>query len=102
MSSITTYNVRAGNAFPDVGEGSISTGAVIFTFGVELQEVLSCSTEKTVLKSKDMCLLGGSYFSASYRAYPGKVAGNLVFNSTVTKKPIFTNNYGGNNLSSSF
>ena len=87
---VTTYKQRLGNAIPIVGTGSISTGVIIFTFGFETQEVLSCGSTHEMLKSTDMCLMGGNYFSANYKALPGKVGGKVAFSSVTTKKPILS------------
>lgn len=98
MVKVTTYQVRAGNALPTLGGGSTSTGNIIFTFGTETQEENSeeCSTVD-ILKSKDMCLLGGDYFSANYKAIPGKKNGDLIFSTNITKKPIYSNDYSDGN-----
>ena len=95
MAKVFTYRVRAGNAVPILCDAPTdpSEGNIIFTFGTETQEVISCSSDTDVVKSSDMCLLGGMYFSAQYRALPGKVGGKLVFTSVLTKKPVRTNTY---------
>jgi len=95
MVKLITYKVRVGNAIPilcDKPEDA-SKGNVVFTFGTETQEVISCSADDKVVGSKDMCMRGGFYFSANYRALPGKVNGRLVFNSVLTKDLIRTNTY---------
>lgn len=98
MAKITTYQVRAGNALPRLGTGTTSAGNIIFTFGTETQEVESEECSKLgIVTSKDMCLLGGDYFSANYKALPGKVDGELIFNTNIAKKPILSDKYGSNN-----
>lgn len=101
MAIVNTYKVRIGNTIPIVstGEGS-STGNIIFTFGTETQEVISCSSDSEVVGSSDMCLLGGEYFSANYRALPAKVNGDLVFVSNLTKAPVFSEDYRSVNCGS--
>jgi len=97
MVKVYTYRIRAGNAISIVCDdtiNNISQGNLVFTFGTESQEINSCSADQDLLKSSDMCMLGGNYFSATYRAYPGKVNGKLVFNSVITKKPVLSNEYG--------
>lgn len=89
-SPITTYKTRMGNAIPIMGAGSSSEGTIIFTFGYEYQEILSCGSTDSILGSKDMCLLGGEYFSANYKALPGKVDGKVAFSSVSAKKPVLT------------
>jgi hypothetical protein len=90
--TVNTYKVRSGPAIPVVGKGTTSKAITIFTFGVERQEVISqCASEVDFLTSKDMCLMGGDYFSANYRAFPGKIDGKLYFTAVLTKKPVKTN-----------
>ena len=89
---VTSYKVRSGPAIPIIGEGTTSNGITIFTFGVETQDVIStCTSETEILTSKDMCLMGGEYFSANYRAFPGKINCKLYFTAVLTKKPIEEN-----------
>lgn len=89
MATVITYQIRSGNGVPLLCNGSSpSEGNIVFTFGTETQEVINCSFDSDVITSKDMCLLGGDYYSATYKALPGKVGGKLVFNSTLMKKPI--------------
>lgn len=88
MVKVTTYKQRSGPAIP-VMDGATSKGTIIFSFGSETQEVITeCSTETNFLGSNDMCLLGGEYYSAQYRAFPGKINNKLVFNSVLNKKPV--------------
>ena len=96
MTTLNSYQVRAGNAIPLMcnGANESSQGNLIFTFGTECQEIISCSYTITVIKSVDMCLLGGSYFTATYKGLPGRVHGKIVFQSNLTKKPILSENYG--------
>lgn len=106
MVKITTYSIRTGNAVPKMcGEPTDpSEGNIIFTFGTETQEIISCGSDTNVVKSKDMCMFGGDYFSANYRALPGLVNGKLVFESQLTKKPERTDSYpscGGNSTGGS-
>lgn len=95
MARLVTYKLRIGNSIPIIagGGGNSSTGNVIFTFGTETQEIISCAAEDEVLGSADMCLLGGDYFSANYNALPAKVNGKFKFTSNITKPPIFSANY---------
>lgn len=59
-----------------------SSGAVVFYFGSECQQVTVNTADTDVNKSSDMCMQGGPYFSTSYKAYPGQAAGgDLVFSS---------------------
>jgi len=88
--SVTTYKVRSGNPLPGAG------GNIIFVFGTETQEIENNDCSSEVKTSKDMCLLGGDYFSANYKAYPGSFGSELVFSETLAKKPIATNEYSGN------
>lgn len=95
---VNSYKVRSGPAIPVIGGGTTSKAITIFTFGVETQEVISeCASEVNFLTSKDMCLMGGEYFSANYRAFPGKIDLNdgngsrLYFTAVLTKKPIEKN-----------
>lgn len=103
MAKLVTYKVRSGNSIPIIagGGGDSSTGNVIFTFGTETQEIISCAAEDDVLGSSDMCLLGGEYFSASYNALPAKVNGQLKFTSNITKPPVFSANYNTGCIGSS-
>lgn len=103
MVKVTTYNVRAGNAIPKLCDNASdpSEGNIIFTFGTETQEVISCGFDTDVLRSKDMCMFGGEYFAANYKALPGLVGGKIVFNSVLTKRPIKSNKYPACNGSSS-
>lgn len=94
MTTTAIYNVRASNAIPLLCGSTTSQGNIIYTFGTECQEVILCGYTSKVLKSEDMCLLGGEYFSANYKALPGKVNGKLVFTSNLAKKPSITNEYG--------
>lgn len=62
--------------------------AVLFLFGTECTQIDSSTATETIVKSSDMCINPkGTYVSASYRSYPGKINGNLVFSSTLTHKP---------------
>lgn len=84
VKTVTTYKVRAGNSLP------IQGGAIVFTFGVERQEIELSECATGILTSEDMCLFGGDYFSANYKALPGRIDGDLIFNSTQAKKPVIT------------
>ena len=103
MAKVTTYKVRSGNAIPIIanGGGDSSTGIVIFTFGTETQEIITCAAEDDVIGSADMCLLGGEYYSANYSALPAKVNGNLKFTSNLAKAPVFSANYKAGGCSGS-
>lgn len=89
MAQSTSFKVRHGNAIP-IMAGSSMTNAFVWTFGSESQEIEACESTAEVLASKDMCLLGGEYFSAQYKAHPGKANGSLVFNSVLAKKPNYS------------
>lgn len=95
MVKVITYTVRTGNAIPKLCDAPSdpSEGNIIFTFGTETQEVISCGFDINVVKSKDMCMFGGDYYSATYKALPGKVSGKLVFNSVLAKRPERTDTY---------
>jgi len=95
MTKTFSYKIRAGNSIPIVPDGgtSSSKGNIIFTFGTEKQEILNCGSDRDVLSSDDMCLLGGEYFSASYSALPAKVNGQLRFVSSLAKAPIISAKY---------
>lgn len=95
MIKVTTYKVRSANAIPIMpqGGGSSSDGVIVFTFGSETQETISCGSDRDVIRSSDMCLLGGEYFSANYSALPGKINGDLVFQSNLAKVPVLSKNY---------
>ncbi|RKZ85081.1 MAG: hypothetical protein DRQ39_07595 [Gammaproteobacteria bacterium] len=88
---------------PILGSNSTSTGAIMYVFGYECQEVITCSNDTTVLKSEQFCLMGGEYWSANYKALPAKVDGSVRFNVTITKKPVLSqsepNCGGGGNCS---
>ena len=77
MASITWKNYKAimGKPLPKC-EG----GAVIFFFGSECYDVTLDTATETLVNSSDMCMQGGPYFAAAYKAYPGQVQdGNLLF-----------------------
>ena len=88
MATIFTEKVRHGTPMPVVGAGSTGGGTVMFVFGYECQEVEACSSTNNVKKSTEFCLYGGDYWSASYKALPQKVNGNVKYQATFTKKPI--------------
>lgn len=90
MAVITTYKVRSGNPLPTSQGGNV----IVFCFGTEAQDIENNSCETQVLKSSDMCMYpDGQYFSANYKAYEGKVNGELLFSANLTKKPVISNNY---------
>lgn len=95
MAKLNTYKVRSGNAIPIIpdGGGNSSQGSIIFTFGTERQEIISCGSEEEVASSRDMCLLGGEYFSANYSALPAKVNGKIKFASNLAKAPKLSSSY---------
>ncbi len=93
MVKVITYKVRQGNPMPLLCDGDVSTGVIINFFGAETQEVYSCEAEDRILKSEDMCLRGGDYFSASYQAHQSRLDCNkIVFKSVVTKPPKLLSN----------
>lgn len=98
MADLTTYTVRLGRPTPLICDpfGS-AEGVIVFTFGVECQQVLSCATDQRVVRSDEMCLIDASdnaLFSAQYKALPSKVNGSLVYDSVLTRKPVYSNDYG--------
>lgn len=90
--SVTTYKVRTGNSLPDVNSGSIENKVIFYLFGSETQEVINCG-DNEVVKTTDMCMFGGDYYSAQYSAYPGKVDGKLLFSANLAKRPILSATY---------
>lgn len=96
MVKTTTYKVRSGPGMPIMGDSDISAGVVIFTFGSETQKIEAGCSNEIDITSKDMCLMGGAYFSASFKAMPGTVDGNLIFSSTKATKPIMAGSTDGN------
>jgi hypothetical protein len=96
MTTLNSYTVRAGNAIPLMCDKPVdaSTGNLVFTFGTECQEINTCGYTNQIIKSTDMCLLGGIYYTATYKALPGKVNGQVVFQSVLTKKPVLSADYG--------
>jgi hypothetical protein len=96
MTTLNTYTVRAGNSLPLMCDQPVSqsTGNIVFTFGTECQTITNCGYTNQIIKSTDMCLLGGTYFTATFKGLPGKVNGKIVFQSTLAKKPVLSPNYG--------
>lgn len=95
MVKVNTYRVRQGNPMPLLCDGDTSYGLVITFFGEERQEVNSCDADTEVLKSEDMCLRGGEYYSASYQAHQSRIdCDQMVFKSVTTKPPILLSNEG--------
>jgi hypothetical protein len=92
--STISYKVRSSNAFTPKGGGNL-----IFTFGTECQSTNLNECAQSNLKSTDMCMLGGEYYTATYKAYPGTLNGSLVFSSTESERPIYSADY--NSCSSS-
>lgn len=99
MSSFTNYKVRRGNAIPLLcNNNATSEGLIIFTFGTETQEVINCSVEEDVIHTTDMCMFtDGEYYSASYKAHPGKVNGQLRYSANLTKPPQRSGDYDDSN-----
>ena len=87
-TGLVSYKVRSSNSFP------IQGGNLIFTFGTECQQVIFNECASTILTSRDMCMLGGNYYSATYKAYPGSIGGQLVFSATEASRPVYTGQYG--------
>ena len=87
MANTTTYTVRTGRPIPIMGNSGAANGIRQYTFGYECQKVITCSTEETVITSEDMCLWGGDWYSASYRALPVKVNKKVLFNATLRGIP---------------
>jgi hypothetical protein len=87
MAIVDIHRARNGNPMPIMGGNSTSTGAVMYMFGNECQRVITCSDDGAPLRSEEMCLMGGAYWSASYRALPAKVDGDVKYNSTITEIP---------------
>lgn len=96
MSKVVTYKARVGNALPVLGRSTSTRELIFYSFGAELQEVIACTGVTELVQSADMCLQGGQYFSAQYKAYPGKVNGKLKFTAVFTKKPVLTLQYSSN------
>lgn len=92
MAVVNVHRQRNGNPLPILGGGSTSSGAVMYIFGNECQRVITCSNDDTPVRSEEMCLLGGLYWSASYKALPNKVSGKVRYNATLTEKPIIGQN----------
>lgn len=103
MVKVTTYKARSSNAIPVIpdGGGNSSKGNIVFLFGTETQVIESCASTEDVKTSKDMCLLGGDYFSASYSALPAKVNGKIKFSSNTAKAPVYSSNYSSSQCKSS-
>jgi len=106
MVTVVNYKVRRGNPVSSLCEDG--SPVYIFTFGTETQEIISCLKETEVLTTLDMCLLGGDYFAASYKAHPGKVNDRFVFSSNIQSPVIRSGSYpgdsfgGGGNFSGDF
>lgn len=90
MSVFKAYKVRSGKPLPVLGTGTTGQSMVMYTFGSECNKIISCENDTNVVLSSQMCLFNpdeGAFISASYRAYPEKVNGKLVFNSVLVEKP---------------
>lgn len=90
MVTVITHKVRHGTPMPVLEANATSNGAVMFIFGYECQHVETCSSEETVLKSEEFCLMGGDWWSASYKALPHKVNDKVLYQATLTKRPVLS------------
>jgi hypothetical protein len=97
MAIIHSYQVRAGRPMPILCDTTGATQEVLtFTFGTECQKIYNCSVDEKVIESSEACLQNpdeDAVFSASYRAFPTKVQGKIVYNSTVKEIPSLHNDY---------
>jgi hypothetical protein len=104
MTFLTTYQVRVGRPLPIYCDSPTVEGVIVYSFGSECQDVISCSLDQTVIRSSETCLRDLSedaVFSANYRAHPQKINGQLAYTSTIQRKPVFSQDYacavGSNN-----
>jgi len=90
MARLDTYRLRNGSPLPVLEEGTTATASVMYTFGSECQEIVTCANTNDVAKSDEFCLFNtdeNSYWSANYSALPTKVNGRITYNSVIQKKP---------------
>ena len=97
MAIVNTYTLRLGRPMPVLCDtGGTAEDVISYTFGSECQQVETCAADENVAPSAETCLMNmedDAIYSATYRAHPVTVDGKIIFNSTVTRKPIATNNY---------
>lgn len=89
MIKTTQQLIRSGNPITRVTDEVAAKDIVVFTFGVEISEVESCSITTYVVGSEEMCMFQQDteegYFSTDFSALQGKVEGKLVFEANLVK-----------------